>query len=1078
MLFMTNGARRLSCSRKLPRMTFIRIQVILSLIAAQGSLFGAQAGRVAFNQDIRPILAEACFHCHGPDPGTRKAGLRLDTEAGFFTAKEGEKATVLKGKPEESPLFQRLISKDEEEIMPPPESHKTLKPEQIALVKAWIAEGAPWQPHWSLIKPERAPVPVVKNSAWVKTPIDAFVLAKLEAQHLTPAVEADAYALIRRVSLDLTGLPPTPELLKLYTSKAVAGKLPDAAYNELVDELLKKPSYGEHRARYWLDAARYADSHGLHFDKAREIWPYRDWVVKAFNRNQPFDQFTMEQIAGDLLPKPSEDQLIATGFQRCNTTTNEGGTIDEENLANYANDRVQTLGWVYMGLTTNCSQCHDHKFDPITQRDYYSLAAFFRNTTQKPKDGNVKDGLGPILVIPTEKDRPRWTALPNEIASAKTKMGENRKQAAPEFDQWLTSAKPADLDKDVPSKGLVAHLPLNEGVGSEVTGVCGATKTFKATGEVSWKPDGKIGPAPVMKPGGTFEIGAVGDFEKNQSFSYGAWVRAGKLGVNGAVLARMDEKGQYRGWDLWQADRSFAVHIVSTWPNDALKVTTKKPSVRPGVWQHVFVTYNGSSKAQGVKIYINGEEQELKYETNGLKGSIKTSTPTRVGQRSHVQVFHEGGVQDVRIYERALTAAEVITISKVGPLREMLATSKRGPKQKEALFEHYLATRHAGYQAADATNKKLEAERTEIEKRSPLTHIQEEKKDSMPMANILMRGQYDKVGEAVEAAVPAALGRLPADAPKNRLGLAQWLIAADNPLSARVTVNRFWQELFGSGLVKTSEDFGIMGSAPTHPELLDWLAVDFRENGWDVKRLFKMLVTSSTYRQAALITQEKIDKDRDNSLLSRGPRFRMDAEMIRDYALVASSSLSPTMGGPGTMPYQPENVWEVVGMGTEKYTQDKGENLYRRTLYNFWKRMAPPASMDIFNAPSREVSCVRRDRTNTPLQALVTMNDPQFIEAARNMAQHTLNSVKADDSAKLAVIAERLLCRPLKSAELDILKASLTELRAHYNANAPDAEALVKVGESKADEKLPKSELAAWTMVCNQLMNLDEVLNK
>jgi hypothetical protein len=657
-------------------------------------------------------------------------------------------------------------------------------------------------------------------------------------------------------------------------------------------------------------------------------------------------------------------------------------------------------------------------------------------------------------------------------------MGENRKLAAPEFDQWLASAKPADLDKDLPAKGLVAHLPLNEGSGSEVTGLCGATKTFKATGEVSWKPDGKIGPAPMMKSGGTFEIGDVGDFEKNQSFSYGAWVRAGKLGVNGGILARMDEKGQYRGWDLWQADRSFAVHIVSTWPDDALKVSTKKPSVRPGVWQHVFVTYNGSGKAQGVKIFIDGKEQELRYETNGLKGSIKTTTPTRVGQRSHVQVFHEGSVQDVRIYDRMLAPAEVMTLSKVGPLREMLASSKRGPKQKEALFEHYLVTRHAGYQAADGLNTQLETEKKAIETRSPITHIQEEKKDTMPMANILMRGQYDKVGEAVDAAVPVSLGKLPEGAPKNRLGLAQWLVSAENPLSARVTVNRFWQELFGSGLVKTSEDFGIMGSAPTHPELLDWLAVEFRESGWDVKRLFKMLVTSATYRQAAIITPEKKEKDRDNSLLSRGPRFRMDAEMIRDYALAASNTLSPTMGGPGTMPYQPENVWEVVGMGTEKYTQDKGENLYRRTLYNFWKRMAPPASLDIFNAPSREVSCVRRDRTNTPLQALVTMNDPQFIEAARNLAQKTLGSVSGDDTAKASVLAERLLCRSPKANEMTIIQLSLNDLRAHYIANPAEAEELLKVGESKVDDKLSKPELAAWTMLCNQLMNLDEVLNK
>ncbi|MES2597655.1 MAG: DUF1553 domain-containing protein [Verrucomicrobiota bacterium] len=1035
------------------------------------------APTVGFNSDIRPILADACFHCHGPDPGTRKAGLRLDTEAGFFTAKEGEEPTVIKGKPDASSLFQRLTATDEDDIMPPPDSHKTLKPEQIAKVRAWIEQGAPWQPHWSLIAPKKAAQPEVTDNAWVKTPVDRFVLAKLEAIGLKPAPEADAGALIRRVALDLTGLPPSPELMQRHLPKDGA-KLTDAQLSTLVDELLKSPAYGEHRARYWLDAARYADSHGMHFDKPREMWPYRDWVVKSFNSNQPFDQFTVEQIAGDLLPNPTEDQLIATGLQRCNITTNEGGTIDEENLANYASDRVQTMGWVYLGLTTNCAQCHDHKFDPITAKDYYSLAAFFRNTTQKPKDGNVKDGLGPILVLPSETDRPRWKALPTEIATAKTKMQENRTAARPEFDQWLTSAKPADLDKDVPTKGIVAHVPLNEGSGSEVTGVCGATKTFKATGEVSWKPDGKIGPAPVMKTNGTFDIGNVGDFEKNQAFSYGAWVRAGKVGMSGGILARMDEKGGFRGWDLYQNDRTYSVHIVNTWPDDALKVSTKKPSIRPGVWQHVFVTYDGSGKAQGVKMYIDGVDTELKIEANALKGSIKTTTPTRIGQRSHVQIFHEGSVQDVRIYERKLAPAEVMTISKVGPLREMLASSKRGPKQKDALFEHYLVTRHAGYQAANGLNGKLEAEQTAIKTRSPLTHIQEEKTDTMPMANILMRGQYDKVGEQVDAAVPVALGKLPADAPKNRLGLAKWLVSENNTLTSRVTVNRMWQELFGRGLVVTSEDFGIMGSAPSNPELLDWLAVEFRDSGWDVKRFYKMLVTSAAYRQAALITPEKIEKDRDNAFLSRGPRFRMDAEMIRDYALSVSSTLSPRMGGPGTMPYQPENVWEVVGMGTEKYTQDKGEGLYRRTLYNFWKRMAPPASLDIFNAPSREMSCVRRDRTNTPLQALVAMNDPQFIEAARNFAQHTLNNVKGDDNAKLSAIAERLLCRPLKDKETAILQASLADLRAHYTANAADAEALLKVGESKAHEKLAKPEFAAWTMVCNQVMNLDEVLNK
>ena len=1053
----------------------MRIDITLLFTLLASSAVAAQP--IGFNKDIRPILADACFHCHGPDPGTRKAGLRLDTEAGFFTAKEGEKPTVIKNQPEISNLFQRLITKDEDDLMPPPESHKTLKPEQIALVKEWIAQGAPWQPHWSLIAPQRSTLPQVKDSAWVKNPVDRFILAKLEAAGLKPAAQADAHALIRRVALDITGLPPAPELVARYAPKD-GSPIADAAYSALVDELLKSPAFGEHRARYWLDAARYADTHGLHFDKEREIWPYRDWVVKAFNRNEPFDQFTIEQIAGDLLPKPTDDQLIATGFQRCNITTNEGGTIDEENLAIYASDRVQTLGWVYMGLTTNCAQCHDHKFDPITQKDYYSLAAFFRNTTQKPKDGNVKDGLGPILVLPTDKDRPRWNALPTEIAAAKAKQNESRKAAKPLFDLWLTSAKPEDLDKDVPTKGMVATVPLNEGAGSEVTGTCGTAKTFKAVGEVTWKPDGKLGPAPVMKPNGTFEIGDVGDFEKDHSFSYGAWVRADRAGVSGSILARMDEKNGYRGWDLFQSDTRLSVHLVSKWPDDAVKVTTAKPALRPGVWQHVFVTYDGKGKAGSVHIFVDGVEAPIKPDTNALKGSIKTTTPTRIGQRSNGAYFSDGGVQDVRIYDRQLTATEVATLSKVGPLRTMLAAKKRGPKQQEALFEHYLVTRDTPYQTALASSTKLTAEQDAIKARSPLTHIQEERMDTKPMANILMRGQYDKVGDAVDAAVPAALGKLPADAPKNRLGLAKWLVSPENPLTARVTVNRFWQELFGTGLVKTTEDFGIMGNPPTHPELLDWLAVEFRESGWDVKRLFKLFVTSAAYRQAAILTPEKIEKDRDNALLSHGPRFRMDAEMIRDYALAVSSSLSPKMGGPGTMPYQPENVWEVVGMGTEKYKQDNGENLYRRTIYNFWKRTAPSPNMEVFNAPTREVSCVRRDRTNTPLQALVTMNDPQFIEAARNLAQHTLENVKGDDTAKFTSIAERLLCRPLKAQETPILTASLADLRKFYSSKESDADALLKVGESKTDTKLPKPELAAWTMLCNELMNLDEVLNK
>lgn len=1042
----------------------------------------AQA-ELSFNRDIRPLLAEACYHCHGPDPGTRKAGLRFDTEAGFFDPKSGP--TVVRGQPDQSPLYERLISKDPDEVMPPPESHNQLTPSQIALIKQWITEGAPWQPHWSFITPQRPELPVPSTANWVRNPIDQFVLAKLEATGLTPAPEADRLTLIRRVTLDLTGLPPEPELLARYAPHGTTAPIDDASYLQLIDELLKRPTYGEHRARYWLDAARYADTHGLHFDNYREMWPYRDWVVAAFNRNLPFDQFTTEQIAGDLLPSPTTDQLIATGFQRCNITTNEGGTIDEENLALYAADRVQTIGWVYLGLTTNCAQCHDHKFDPISQRDYYALAAFFRNTTQGPKDGNIKDGKGPVLVVPSTEDKPRWTALPAEIAAATTLKQQRKTAAKPEFDTWLSAATPDTLDDDLSSESLDVSLPLNEGAGNEVTGTCGGPMTLKATGPVSWEPNGKLGPAPIMKLGGTFDLGAAGDFEKDQAFSYGAWIKAGRNGVSGGIIARMDEKGGYRGWDLFQSDRAISVHIISAWPDDAIKVSTPNTVITPGKWQHVFVTYDGSGQAKGVQIFLNGAAQPLVVNTETLKpdSSIRTSSPLRIGQRSHVQVFADGAVQDVRVYSRLVTPAEISRIATVGPIRGLLAatTAKRNPAQQDALYEYYLTTRDADYQTISKTVATLEAEKAAIESRSPVTHIQQEKADSPAMANVLMRGQYDQVGEQVAAAAPAALHPLKPGSPANRLGLAQWLTDPANPLTPRVTVNRFWQEVFGQGLVVTSEDFGLMGNAPTHPDLLDWLAVEFRETGGDVKGFFKLLLTSSTYRQAALSTPEKIEKDRDNHLFSRGPRFRMDAEMIRDYMLAASGTLSPKMGGPGTRPYQPSNIWDVVGLpgaDTRNYVQDTGENLYRRTLYNFWKRMAHSPNLDIFNAPSREACTVRRDRTNTPLQALVTLNDIQFVEAARQLAEQALKTPEATFESRLNHISQRALCRPLRPQEIDILRSAHAELLKHYQEQPADAIALIAVGDSKPDETLNPSELAAWTMVCNQLLNLDEVLTK
>ena len=1035
---------------------------------------------IEYNRDIRPILLEHCFACHGADSAAREGDLRLDRR------EEALEAEAIKaGNPDESEMIVRLFTDDPEQLMPPPESTKTISPEEKELLIRWIKSGAEYQPHWSLILPRKPQLPAVKNAEWVKNPIDRFVLARLEENGLAPTAEAEGSNFFRRLHLDITGLPPKPEDVSAFVADYAADQ--DAAVRDWTDRLLASPAWGEHRGRYWLDAARYGDTHGLHFDNYREMWPYRDWVIRAFNANQPFDQFIVEQIAGDLLENPSDDQLIATGFQRCNITTNEGGTIDEENLAVYAADRVQTFGWVFMGMTTNCGQCHDHKFDAFTMKDYYSLAAFFRNTTQLAKDGNSKDGRGPILVLPSEEDRPRWKALPDIIASAVAKRDQHKEDTRGDFHRWLASATKASLAGGRLSEGLVVHAPLDEGEGKEVRGTTATGEgTFKAVSDVHWIPEGKLGASAIMKPGGTFDLGDLGDFEKDQPFSYGGWVMAASpKSASGGIIARMHQANNFRGWDLWQDGDAFAAHLIHSWPDNAIKVKTRRGTLKPGKWQHVFVTYDGSAKPEGIKIFLNGKQQPLEVETNNLQkdATIRNDVPLRIGQRSHSQVFAGGSIQDARVYDRLLNEKEVQSLHQIASLQPLLALigEKRTPEQQEALYAHYLQTHDPQYPTLAAAVAQFASERRAIRGRSPITHIQRERDNSPAMAHILIRGAYDKKGAAVEAATPTELHPMAEGAPRNRLGLAQWLIDPANSLTARVTVNRFWQELFGQGIVVSPEDLGIMGSLPSHPHLLDWLVIDFTENGWDVKRLFKHIFNSATYRQAAITTPQKLEKDRDNVLLSRGPRFRMDAEMVRDYALAASGLLSKTMYGPSVKPYQPTNIWDMVGLpggDTRDYRQDEGENLFRRTVYSFWKRMAPPPNLEAFNAPSREMCIVRRDRTNTPLQALVTLNDPQFVEAARHLAEAALTQSGGNDDASIDYVTSRVLCRDLKSHEREIIMGTKNILLDYYKSHPDDAAALVAVGESDASEPLDAAQLATWTMVCNQILNLDEVFNK
>jgi hypothetical protein len=1028
---------------------------------------------IRFNRDVRPILLENCMACHGFDPSSRKANLRLDLDTGLFGDRKGGRA-VVKGDPKGSLLYQRIMTDDEDDVMPPPDSHKKLKPEEKEILRRWIEQGAHWEGHWAFAAPVRPATPAVKDAKWVRNPIDAFVLARLEQAGLSPAPEADKRTLARRVSLDLRGLPPTPDEVEAF----VKDESPDA-YEKLVDRMLASPQYGEHRARYWLDSARYADTHGLHFDNYREIWPYRDWVISAFNRNQPFDQFTVEQLAGDLLPNRTMEQQIASGFHRCQITTNEGGTIQEENLVLYTRDRTETTARVWLGLTANCAVCHDHKFDPFTQKDFYSLSAFFNNATVSAMDGNIKDS-PPVIVVPKADDRARWDAVQTELASVRKRVEERRKSAKPEFDGWLAAASPEEARKSIPKTPHV-HAPLSDGDGkSTKVAVDGEVRDVALAPAAAWQA-GYVGAKAVhAKDGGAIaELADAGDFDLKQPFTVAVWAKFPK-GSNGAIVSRMDDKADFRGWDLWlDADRVGA-HIVSKWDKDAIRVLADKP-VDTSKWHHVCLTYDGTGKAAGVKVYVDGAPQKTTASHDTLKGTTRTKVPLKIGQRSSTAAVKGLSVQDLRVYDRPLSPADVKALAGSTKLAGYLAKAadKRTDAEKKDLFDWWLNTQDPATKSLAEASANLEQEEAAIKGRGAVSLVMAEKPEPAK-AHILFRGEYDKRREEVKPETPSALPPLPADAPRNRLGFAQWLLRPENPLTARVTVNRFWQELFGTGIVKTTEDFGVMGELPSHPELIDWLAVEFRESGWDVKRLFKLMVTSAAYRQAAAITPDKLAKDGENRLLSRGPRFRVDAEVLRDQMLAASGLLVPKLGGPSVKPYQPTGVWEAVAMigsNTRDYKPDNGESLYRRSLYTFWKRAAPPASMEILNAPNREQCTVRRERTNTPLQALVTMNDPQFVEAARVLAQAAMKSAKEFDG-RLDFMSRRLTARSFRPEEAAVVRQAYDDLLAHYKATPADATKLLTVGESKRDEALDASEHAAWTMLANQLMNLDEVLNK
>ena len=970
--------------------------------------------------------------------------------------------------------------------MPPVYSKKKLTDEQIATLKHWIEQGASWDQHWSFQAPERPAPPTVTNESWVRNPLDWFVLARLEAEGLEPAPEAERRTLARRVALDLTGLPPEPEQVAAFVSDTS-----ENAYEKYVNQLLDSPHWGEHRARYWLDVARYGDTHGQHVDNYREMWPYRDWVIKAFNDNKPFDEFTVEQIAGDLLPNTTLEQRVATGFHRCNITMDES-IIIEEYEAVYAKDRADTTGMAWLGLTIGCATCHDHKFDPISQKDFYSMTAFFRNTTQYVRDGNVSDP-APIVVVPRSEDRGRWADLKREAARIEG-LRREISSSDDKFKKWLETGEYRSLKSPLGKASEIFSLSLANEARANLDGNEVNIDLSKGVTLGAGPEEGRA--ALKFAAGIWAELPNV-KLAATKPFGLAVWLYMPDDEGPFVVASQTDPEDKNRGWALTLSAgvaRLPGFHLFGD-EKKKLKIYTGHPEqLEPGTWNHVAVTYDGSGERAGLDLFVNGEilpTQGSQY-FEKLEGSILTGKPLLLGKRAtkakdedryDERYFDGGSIADFRIFNRAITVEEARIVSRWQLLERAREKepSQLTQDELEALRLYYLNLKDTNYIRLIAKKNEVELEQREIRRRGGVTGVMQEIADRMPEAHILYRGMYDQPRERVPASTPSALHPMPASFPRNRMGLAQWLVDEANPLTSRVIVNRYWQQVFGTGLVKTSDDFGSQGAPPSHPKLLDRLAVEFRESGWDTKNFFRMLVTSSTYRQSSATTKEKVDKDPENRLLSRGPRFRMSGEMIRDYALAASGLLVRKIGGPSVKPYQPEGVWESVAMpssNTRRYKQDSGDKIYRRSMYTFWKRAAPPASMSIFNAPTREHSTVRRERTNTPLQALVTMNDTQFVEASRHLAQKAMREAGDDFDRRLDYMTARLLARNFVQKERTVARRAYDGFASYYSEHGKDAKKLLSTGDSQPDEALSATESAALTMLASLMMNLDEVLNK
>ena len=1041
--------------------------------------------KLDFNFDVKPILSDKCFLCHGPDKAKQQAGLRLDDAAAAYSelVNNPGKQAIRPGSLRDSEMFHRITSEDPDYKMPTPESNLQLTSREKAVLIKWIKDGAEYKPHWAFAKPEPQTPPKVKDSYWAQNPIDYFILNRLEKENLSPSSEADKALLLRRLTFDLTGLPPTETEIKAYMQDNS-----HTAYEKQVDRLLASPHYGEKMAIDWLDLARYSDTHGYTVDFYRDVSPWRDWVIESFNQNMPYDEFIRWQIAGDMLPNASREQILATTFNRLHPQNLEDGIIDEEYRVEYVVDRTSVLGTGLMGLTVACARCHDHKYDPISQKNFYEFYSFFNNINEAGLIPRESSTPVPTLMIPTKEQEEIIRFLEKAVEEKLHDVKETEKGQEASFDEWVNTTGYRNILPRLPNNGLIAHFELDNNLKnslqpSEIGKMDLAfSKEEKPNYTTGYNDQGLL-----MNGDAWLDLDKVGIFQRKDAFSIGLWVHVPEALEEGVFFHKGKGTGLhgYRGYHLKLKEHKLELMMAHTAPDNAIIEYTTE-TIPKNKWIHLMLTYDGSSKASGLRVYLDGREMETKTVIDNLYKDIiffnyedriypePIEPGLQIGGRWRGTGIKGAVVDEIVVYDRVLSEIEVLNIANPEVLQTLAA---KNPNQLNAVDQsllkaHYLATHSSNLKKQQ---KELQLVRTTLfDSLENVKEIMVMKEMEQPRKTyILERGLYDAYGEEVYPNVPNRIFPWLKDLPKNRLGLAQWLTHPDHPLTARVAVNRYWQNYFGRGIVKTTGDFGNQGALPSHPKLLDWLATKFVQSGWDVKALQKLIVMSATYRQNSLASDELMEKDPENILLARGPKVRLSSEMMRDNVLSASGLLNPTIGGESVRPYQPKGLWK---MNANTYVQDVGDKLYRRSMYTIWKRTVPNPTLSIFDQPERNECTVRRQKTNTPLQALVLMNDPTYLEAAKVIGE----TITKDGATKesIAKAYQRITGKEPSREELDLLKKLQFNEYNIFKENKEKTKGWLEAGAYIIEDSLDVYMVAANSIVASVIINSDASITK